>query len=243
MRLSEMAGFAVGVLLAPAAAAGSALRRGRVFHPDGVVCRARVTASTGEGEVSRVGSTLEGPALVRLSGALWRGEKAVYPDILGAAIRFRRDTAASAEPGPDDQDMLFATIPALPLFGVAPFLTMVKTFLWNDYHAIGRFEVEGLGLTKWRLRSPRIPPEDGGRVASLDKAIANGVAIFELQVKEAVPFAKYRTAAHVELEGRVDVDQEALRFSPFRNGRQIVPRGFVNAARIAPYAASQAVRP
>ncbi len=243
MKLEEMLGFATGVFLAPAAAAGSALRRGRVFHPDGVVCRAMVTPVSAVGGTAELGARLAGPALVRLSSGLWRGETPRTPDLLGAAIRFRRDPSVSAAPGPDDQDMLFVTASHVPLLGIALLTTMVQTFLWDDYYAIGLFEAGDLGLTKWRLASPRIPPGTAGRIDSLDRAIANGLAVFDLQVRRAHLGSMYESVARVELEERVHVDQEALQFSPFRNGREIVPRGFINAARIAPYAASQAVRP
>jgi len=41
----------------------------------------------------------------------------------------------------------------------------------------------------------------------------------------------------------VNIDQAALRFSPFRTGRGIVPRGLIHASRIVPYPASQLARP
>jgi hypothetical protein len=48
--------------------------------------------------------------------------------------------------------------------------------------------------------------------------------------------------AEIALRERVPVNQQALRFTPFRAGRGIVPSGFVQAARAAAYAASQAGR-
>jgi hypothetical protein len=241
MKLEELLGFATGVALAPAAAVGSLLRQGRIFHPEGVVCRAQVTpATTSQGAVD-VAAKLAGPAMVRLSGALWRRE--MRPDILGAAIRFRSDNSLNTKPGPDDQDLLFATIPAIPLLGLSLLTTQVHSYLWDDYYAIGIFEAAELGRIKLRLASPRVPPGTASRDESLDSAIANGRAVFDLQARLARVGSRYEPIARIELTARVDVDQEALRFSPFRNGRGIVPRGFINAARIAPYAASQAVRP
>lgn len=243
MKVEELLGFAGGLLLAPAAALGSHLRGGRVVHRNGVVCRANVTAATTAEGAASVAARLTGPAIVRLSSALWDVRREARPDILGAAIRFRRDGSLTAEAAPDDQDMLFATIPSALLLGPALFTTEVHSFLANDYHAVGLFEAGDLGLTKWRLVSPRIPPGSGHRVDELDTAMANGLAIFDLQARQDHLGAMYQSIAHVELTERVDVDQAALRFSPFRNGRGIVARGFLNAARIAPYAASQAARP
>lgn len=243
MRLEELMGFATGVLIAPAAALGSTLRRGRVFHPEGVVCRAQVTPSVNSGITGDLAQRLAGPALVRLSSGLWKGKREMRPDVLGAAIRFRRDTTVTAQAGPDDQDLLFSTFSHIPLLGLALLTTQVHSFLWNNYYAVGLFEAPDMGLVKLRLASPRIPPGTGSRIQSLDTAMANGLAVFDLQIREARIGSMYRSLARIELTERVAVDQEELRFSPFRNGRGIVPRGFVNAARIAPYAASQAARP
>jgi hypothetical protein len=41
----------------------------------------------------------------------------------------------------------------------------------------------------------------------------------------------------------LDLDQEALRFDPFRAGRGIVPVGFVQWVRRLTYASSQRLRP
>ncbi|WNG61139.1 hypothetical protein F0U59_45340 [Archangium gephyra] len=47
-------------------------------------------------------SRLAGPAIVRLSTASWRGGRE-WPDILGASVRFRRDTRLTEEASPGDQ--------------------------------------------------------------------------------------------------------------------------------------------
>ena len=49
--------------------------------------------------------------------------------------------------------------------------------------------------------------------------------------------------ARIELRERADVNQEALAFSPFRDGRGIVPRGLVHALRRRVYPSSQRARP
>jgi hypothetical protein len=41
----------------------------------------------------------------------------------------------------------------------------------------------------------------------------------------------------------VELDQEALRFDPFRDGRGITPVGFVHSMRKLTYLASQRARP
>jgi len=49
--------------------------------------------------------------------------------------------------------------------------------------------------------------------------------------------------ATLVLDGPSRLDQEALRFDPFRDGRGIHPVGFVHAMRRWVYAASQWARP
>jgi hypothetical protein len=49
----------------------------------------------------------------------------------------------------------------------------------------------------------------------------------------------YAAVARLALLSVEDVEQDHLRFSPFRTGRGVVPRGFVHALRRGAYAASQ----
>src|SRR4051812_39945970 len=99
MGAREVVGRVIGVLAAPFAAMGSFLRGARIFHPDGVLYRAEVRAVA----ATALARSLEGPALVRLSGALWREKPGSEPpDILGVAVRL--------QPGEQTaQDLLFAT--------------------------------------------------------------------------------------------------------------------------------------
>jgi hypothetical protein len=55
--------------------------------------------------------------------------------------------------------------------------------------------------------------------------------------------ARFKRVARLKLTGWLELDQEALRFDPFRNGRGLRPVGFVHAMRRATYAASQRHRP
>jgi hypothetical protein len=101
-----------GALLAPLTAAVSALRRARIFHPDGVVYRAEIEpleTANPNGAYEKVARRLAGPALVRLSSAWWKGDKE-WPDALGIAIRFRARATPSPFAEPGDQDLLLATI-------------------------------------------------------------------------------------------------------------------------------------
>lgn len=221
-------GRLVGVLLAPVTGAVSLVRRARMFHPEGVVYRADVTPLSDEG------ARLAGDAMARFSGAWWRGGKE-WTDVLGLALRI----------GPEPtQDLLFATIRSPWTTLLASLSTKQHDFLANDFYAVSPFDMEGVGRVKLRVRSPRAGRPGGkDRSDRLARAVAAGAAILTLEIRELGPGKRWRPVAQVALTGPMQVDQEALRFSPFRDGRGIRPRGFVHALRKATYAASQAVRP
>jgi hypothetical protein len=245
MQLREIAGLAVGALVAPFTGLGSLLRRTRVVHASGIVFKADVkAAATATGAAGDVGARLEGPAIVRLSSGLWPVDKERRPDLLGATVRFRKDETPSAAPDKTDQDVLFATLRNALLFLPALLTTNVRTFLGDDYYAVGVFDAAELGRVKLRLLTPHIPASEKNRVESLRDAVDQGLAVFELQARELRMGARWETIARIRLtEEAPEIDQQALRFSPFRAGRGIVARGFLNAARILPYAASQLARP
>jgi hypothetical protein len=233
-----------GRLLAPITATVSSWRRGRMFHPEGVIYRAQVTAVAG-GELQELGERLAGHALLRFSSAWWRGKD--WPDVLGAALRFRDGPLADVSVQPGDQDLLLATIRFPWTTPFAPLTTRFGSFLWNHYHAVSPFEVPGVGQAKLRLRAPRIPNHSGTpRAAHLESCVASGQALFVLELRRlATPWSRRRwqPVALVRVEAAVDMDQEALRFSPFHSGRELKPSGFVHHLRMAAYEASQQARP
>lgn len=243
MRIGELLGFAAGAVIAPLAAVVSMARRGRAVHRNGVVYRAEVTPDALSGAEKELGQRLSGPALVRFSSGLWRVETERKPDLLGVSIRFRKDTTVSALPTQGDQDLLFATLRRAWLLVPAAFTTNVRSFLWDDYYTVAKFESEELGLVKFRLVAPRIPDTGESRERALDEAAKDGTAVLALQARDVRRGAVYEPVARIRLIERVDVDQDALRSSPFRAGRGIVARGFLNAIRVLPYAASQLARP
>jgi hypothetical protein len=87
------------------------------------------------------------------------------------------------------------------------------------------------------------------RARGLEQRTTAGTACFELSL-DAYPGClhlprerRFRPVIILRLLRESPVDQEALRFNPFQAGRGIVPVGFVQSARRAAYAASQAARP
>jgi hypothetical protein len=216
-----------------------------VFHPEGAVYAADVAPAGAD--LTALGQRLAGPALVRMSTATWRGGRE-WIDVLGCAIRFRRTDSPSAEPEPGDQDLLLATVRNPWTTLLAPLTTKQHDFLRNDYYAVSPFSVDGVSpRVKLRAVARRdghgvLAPGPGlSRGARLDLDVRDGRAVLELQARPGR--GEYTPVARIALRERVDVDQEKLRFSPFRDGRGIRPRGFVHALRLGTYSASQLLRP
>ena len=236
MSVREALGRGVGGILAPIAAEGSLVRGARLFHPDGVVFHADVHAIEGGGPL---GAALQGPALARFSGALFRGHRgSLLPDILGLALRFH--PGRGAEPGARSQDLLLATFRHVWTLPLAMFVTRRDDYLANAYDTVLRSRVAGeRGVFTFRV-VPEAPTGEGhGRLARLENAVADGRAWLRLEMRPAWRGAPAVPIATIALREAADVDQEALRFDPFRAGAGIEPAGFFQAMRAAAYPASQ----
>jgi hypothetical protein len=236
-------GRVTGWITAPLFAAASFARHARTFHPRGHAFVARSLRHPDLAlELAPLAARLTGDALVRFSGALWKDEPHL-PDVLGCAVRFRHDASETAEPELSDQDLLFATIVRPWTMPLAPVTTNVEDYLANDYYAVSPFDVGLDHALYFRLR-PERPARHviGDRDARIDDAVARGVAAFEIDAS-ASPWGPWSPVVRVTLLRAAHVDQEALRFEPFRAGRGVVPRGFVHALRRGAYAMSQWARP
>ncbi len=230
--LRERLGRATGALLAPMIERVSRARHGRTFHPEGRVFEAQVEAMR-PGVAEALGSR----ALARLSPALWRGVHERF-EVLGMALRFRR----SAEPfdgnaRAGDTDLLTATIRSPLTMVFSPFTTNAHDFVCNTYWAVSPFAYEG---ERFELRCvPIDPPRDDRartRTEKLLAAVERGRAQWLLQ-QRATLHLRWETIARIALDHELAVDQETLRFDPFRGALE--PVGFVHAIRRAVYAASQ----
>jgi hypothetical protein len=226
----------------------SAVRRSRMFHPSGFLCRAEVRPLPGSESERAVSEALAGPALVRWSSAWWkRGE---WMDVLGCAIRFTHGPLGTT-PAPDDQDLLLATIQRPWTMAFSPLTTEQHDFLGNRYFGVSPFEVKGLGRIEWRLSPGDVGARVDGETRSgrLSRAMGEGRAHLQLEYAPYTgPFHRpapedFRALVSVELVSPVELDQRALRFNPFRAGRGIQPVGFVHGMRRATYLASQKARP
>ena len=230
--LRERLGRATGALLAPVIERVSRARHGRTFHPEGRVFEARVEAMR-----PGLAEQLGGRALVRLSPALWRGLHERF-EVLGMALRFRRGSEPfDATPRAGDTDLLTATIRSPLTMAFSPFTTNAHDFVGNTYWAVSPFAYED---ARFELRCVPVdaPRDDRSRTRTekLLTAVADGRAQWLLQ-QRATLHLRWETIARIAVDREVALDQELLRFDPFRG--VLEPVGFVHAIRRAVYAASQ----
>ena len=234
-------GVASGAALAPWTALGSYARRARVFHPRGVVLWGRVRPIPGSAPAEReFAARLEGAVLARFSSAWWKNKQ--WPDVLGCALRFTDADAPAVEPRPGDQDLLLATVRVPLTTPFAPLGTRVSDYLRNRYFGVSPFEAPGLGRVKLRLSASQVAPPGESREERLQHALAVAPIRLRLEARRARLGTRYRPIAAIELLARADLDQERLRFDPFRTGRGLLPVGFVHGLRVASYAASRRAR-
>lgn len=242
-RAGDLLGRAGGLALAPITMTLSALRHARMFHPRGITLRAEVRPRARVAPWDTIAARLRGPALVRMSSAWWK--KGELKDVLGIAIRFTRRERPDARAAPGDQDLLFATIRRPWTMPFAPLSTRQHDFFANRYFAVAPFRVQGAGAVEWRLVPEAAIDGDGSREDKLARALDEGRARFVLEgrpyrrVTDLFRRRHWHPVADVVLREAVEVDQDALRFDPYRAGRGIRPVGFVQALRRATYAASR----
>jgi hypothetical protein len=243
MSLSEDLGRVIGALWGPAIRLGTAVRHARLFHPEGVTYRAEVKELTTRESLRPIASRMVGPALVRLSSALWR-EQREWPDILGLAVRLRAEETVTEKPAAEDQDLLFATVRSPWTLGLAPFTTDTHDWLENDYYAVSPFRVRGLGRAKLRVTASHAGAPGQSRVERLEAALKAGQARFTFEVfpRRGEAAGRWYPLAKLQLLEQVELDPATLRFWPFRNGRGITPMGFVHSLRIPTYRQSQEAR-
>jgi hypothetical protein len=187
---------------------------------------------------------------------------------LGCAIRFSQDPL-DTRPKPEDQDLLLATIQRPWTMPFAPLTTRQHDFLANDYYGVSPFVVPPLGRIEWRLvpesldaerwlpkqavpkqsQHAGLLPASATRAERLAAALRAGSAALLLEwAPYSGPLRRpaaelFAPLVRLKLTAQLELDQEALRFHPFRAGRGIEPVGFVHAMRRATYLTSQALRP
>jgi hypothetical protein len=226
-----LADSTAGRLAATALAAGSRLRRKRVFHPDGVAFRAELTVRGGAGLGPRL---LDEPAVVPCTTRLSRGVGLPdgWPDILGVAVRTGGDRS--------EQDLLFATVLG---DGAGGRHVLAPSRGWGErpLSTILPYRVGGAGLVTLVLR-----PETAHEV--LPRTLEEAATVFE-SGELTFALAAVRPSGTSVPVGRLTggprlsgSDAEALRYNPFNAAHDLQPAGAINALRRRSYAASQAAR-
>ena len=189
------------------------------------------------------GGCIDWAETVATPGTVRRAKRETSPPVTNVvSVSTGRDATASEEPGSDDQDLLFATIRRPWTMPFAPLTTEVHDYLGNHYFAVSPFEA-GVGHRAYlRLRPEPSSAVGENRNERLVSAVARGPVTLHLEIGRD-PFGPWSPLVRVQLEAIAEVDGEALRFRPFRDGRGLTPTGFVHALRIEMYSLSQRARP
>jgi hypothetical protein len=230
-------GILTGIVLAPFIFIVSLIRGARAVHAQGVLCQAEVTAID-----AVVGPRLAGPALARLSGA-FVAENGAKPDIVGLALRLRKDAAAAPEVG--DQDLLLASFESFATAGKDKRATRIDDYLANEYDTVSPWRVDGLGVVRLRATPPAPPngTRPGTRTEKLAADIEAGTAELTLGThpNDGNP-GPVSPIARIKLTAVSDLEARRLRERLGRDGRGLTAVGFRNGIRRVVYPVSQAAR-
>lgn len=234
--LPEAAGLWLGFTLGPVFAAGSALRRTRVFHPTGHIVRATTKPTPNlQAPYYELAKNLSGNTLVRFSSSIWKNESQL-PDMTGCAIRFRVSEHPTENPQEGGQDLILVSAKSLATLPFGVFTSNQHDFLDNTYTSITRYTVAEQRSTYFRL----VPISDekasgNNRLEKLQNAIDQNTATLRLEISHHRENADWTPLVELRLNQVMDLDENRLAFSPFRSELGIRPQGFINFARRGPY--------
>lgn len=226
--LGEAAGVSIGAVLAALAIA----RRGKAFHPDGVVYDARL-AITGDSAAPQAAELLsrqgEHPAIARFSRAV--GLPRPIPDLLGLSLRVP-DAYGSGR----HQDFLLVTSADVPV------LHHIFLPAWDvqqrPYSSSLPYRAEDalflVGAVP-RRDSPR--PDGRDEFDRLQAAAVTGGLAFDVAV--ASMGGRFRPVGSLHIGRRLGRELDALRFNPWNTGGGMEPAGWLNGARDRAYKLSQ----
>ncbi|HEX2124926.1 MAG TPA: hypothetical protein VHF45_00025 [Thermoleophilaceae bacterium] len=227
--LEEAAGLSIGVVLA--ALAG--IRRGKAFHPDGVVYGARLEV-VGAPAAPQGAELLSQPgdhhAVARFSRAV--GVPRPIPDLLGLSIRLPNVYGAGRH-----QDFLLVTSADYPLLHhiflpavdtqQRPYTSSLPYRAGSELFLVGALPQPG---------SPRPPGRD--EFERLEAAAATGRLSFWVAVASMT--GRFRPVGTLHVGRRLGRELDALRFNPWNTGGGMRPAGWLNGARDRAYKLSQA---
>lgn len=231
--LTPLLDATAGTASAVAFGALSALRRARVFHPDGIAVEATLDL---EGKIHTGATLFDRPGRRRCVARFSRGigTPEPLPDILGLALR-----VFDVGDGDGCQDLLFVTSGAAPLVRSA--LLPAQGYADRQYSSLLPYRVGartvliGARPLLSRGRSPRTFVE-------LGEALADARLRFVLEIAE--PAGDWEPMGTIDF-GRTlsEQESESLQFNVFNNTDGIDPVGALNTIRRKAYAGSQRGRP
>ena len=222
------AGLSIGTVLAALAAA----RRGKAFHPEGVVYEARL-AIAGDPAAPKAAQLLSRPgdhlAIARFSRAV--GLPRPIPDLLGLSIRVP-NAYGTGRP----QDFLLVTSADYPLLHhiflpaldvqQRPYTSSLPYRAGDDLFLVGAVPRRG---------SPR--PDGKDEFDRLQAAASTGRLAFDVAVASIA--GRFRPVGSLRIGLRLREELDALRFNPWNTGGGLEPAGWLNGARDRAYRLSQ----
>ena len=221
-----------GAAAAAVMGAASAVRRKRIFHPDGVAFDATLQVTGAGHGVALLDEAGRHDCIVRLSRGV--GFPSAVPDFLGLALR----VPDAHGPG-DHQDLLLVSSGDRPVLRHA--LVPVRSFDHGRYSSLVPYEVGGRKVVFGARRLSADGPEPLQLDTLRERAAGDGIR-FALELAE--PSGDWEPIGVVELGAAwSDEDGDALRFDPANTGGGIEPVGLVQTVRRLAYRASQAARP
>jgi hypothetical protein len=226
--LGEAAGLSIGTVLALLAG----VRRGKAFHPRGVVHDGRL-ATTGASAAPRAAELLsrrgEHRAIVRFSRAI--GLPRPIPDLLGLSLRVPDVYGRGRH-----QDFLLVTSADYPLLHhiflptldvqQRPYTSSLPYRADDDLFLVGALP---------RRESPR--PDGRDEFDRLEMAASTGRLAFDLAVAPVA--GRFRPVGSLHIGRRLAPELDALRFNPWNTGGGMQPAGWLNGARDRAYRLSQ----
>lgn len=225
--LGEVAGLSMGAVLAALAAA----RRGKAFHPEGVVHDARlaITGASAPQAAELLSRRGEHRAIVRFSRAV--GLPRPIPDLLGLSLRVPHAYGRDRH-----QDLLLVTSADHPLlhhiFLPARDVQQRPYTSSLPYRAGGELFLVG---ALPRRESPR--PDGRDELDRLHIAASTGRLEFDLAVAPVA--GRFRSVGRLRIGLRLGPELDALRFNPWNTGGGMQPAGWLNDARDRAYKLSQ----
>jgi hypothetical protein len=220
---------------AGAAAAGvmglaSAVRRKRVFHPDGVAFDAVLQVSGAHHGAPLLDEAGTHEAIVRLSRGAGLPES--LPDFLGLALRVPHAHGRGAH-----QDLLLVSSLGRP--GLRHALLPVRSFAHARYSSLVPYRIGGRTM----LFGARRLDDDALDTAQVSD-LRTGLSPMRFALEVAELRGPWAPVGVVQLSARMsDHESAALRFDPSNSGGGIEPVGVVQAVRRLAYRSSQAARP